>query len=224
MHPTEVSDLFRIYIDEPDLTFVSDSDVKNYLGAAYREFRDGVCDIDPLIYDVSQDITLTNALSYDLADPPGGQPSFLGSTVTATNGRIIRINNLFKVDSDGLITNIFHHVASRAALGIADSAYLLSGTTLYFSRKLTGTYSLHYVPEAPAWDSAFVTAGFIDDLTSFHDVIALLATKQYAIQNGAVSEPTVMQLSERVSRLGEYLRERSYPGVDYVTVVPWLEG
>ena len=221
MTPVEVDTLFRIYIDEPDTTFVSDAVVESYLAAGYREFRNFVCDIDPMIYNVSQNITITDLLSYDMAAPPTVQPAFLGASVDATNGRLIRLNNFYELDSSGNTKIIFESASNVDALDSASSAYFLANTVLRFSRRLTGTFAVHYVPEAAVW-TAIVTAGFIDDLTPFHDLIALLATKQYAIQDGAASDTVVAQLTERLGRFEEYLRERAFPGVGYVQAVPWL--
>ncbi len=56
MTVAELVSKFRQYIDEPDQTFVSDADVNTYLDDGYREFRNMVCDINPVIYNVTADI------------------------------------------------------------------------------------------------------------------------------------------------------------------------
>ena len=61
MTPDQVKSLFRIYIDEPDVTFVTDDNIITYLDAGYREFRNIVSDICPTIYETF--------VSYEPASP-----------------------------------------------------------------------------------------------------------------------------------------------------------
>ena len=92
MTVAELVSKFRQYIDEPDQTFVSDDDVNTYLDDGYREFRNMVCDINPVIYNVTANITLSNAISHDLA---AVDPKLLGETV-ASSGRLVRLNTIVK--------------------------------------------------------------------------------------------------------------------------------
>ena len=100
MTPTEVTTKFRQYIDEPDQTFVSDADVETYLDDGYREFRNIVCDINPMIYNVSQGITLADVDSLDLTT---STPKFLGAAADAAAGSLVRINSFNRVDATGRI-------------------------------------------------------------------------------------------------------------------------
>ena len=81
----------------------------------------------------------------------------------------------------------------------------------------TGKVLVEYVPEADInWQAA---SDFIDDLTMFHDVIALLAYKQYAIRDGAINQPLMMQLATRIDNLMEYMVERNNNAGHYVNRV-----
>ena len=212
MTPAQVAAKFRQYIDEPDQTFVSDADVETYLDDGYREFRNMVCDINPMIYNVTEEVTLSDVREYDL------DPVFMGASPTAANGRLVRLNSVVKVDSSGLVTERFGAVSNVRALEVTPSSYYLSGTILKFTRKLTGTYTVEYVPEgAITWTST----GFLDTLTPFHDLVALLAYRQYAIVDGAESAPILRQTATRLKEFQEYLQARAFDGYDYVQSVPW---
>lgn len=220
MTPTEVASKFRQYIDEPDQTFVSDADVETYLDDGYREFRNLVCDINPMIYNASQSITLSSVTELDLTT---STPSFLGSTPSATPGRLIRINEFNRVDSNGNTIERFEGVTNVTAVDVTASSYYLKGQTLVFDRPLTGTFSMEYVPEVNiSWVTAPVDS-FIDDLTAFHDLIALMAYRQYAITDGAENEPLIRQTMNRLQQFHEYLQARSHSTGDYVQYVSWYD-
>ena len=218
MTPAQVATKFRLYIDEPDQTFVSDDDVETFLDDGYREFRNIVCDVNPMIYNAIQDVTLSDVNVFDLVT---GSPSFLGATPTATAGRLVRINGFNQVNSDGDVTTRFTGLTNPTSLGIVGSSYYLAGPRLMFSRRLTGTFQMNYVPEGNVtWTGTPST--YIDDLNTFHDLIALLAYKQYAIIDGAENQPLLRQALARRTEFFEYLQARAHDGGDYVQHVPWL--
>jgi hypothetical protein len=214
MTPAEVATKFRQYIDELDQTFVSDTDVETYLDDGYREFRNMVCDINPMIYNATEDVALSGVREYDL------DPVFMGGSPTAASGRLVRLNSIIKKDSSGLVTDRLGAVSNVRALDATPSSYYLSGTILKFTRKLTGTYTIEYVPVG-AVDWTVGPDTFIDNLTPFHDLIALLAYRQYAIVDGAESEPILRQTATRLGEFQEYLQARAFDGYDYVQSVPW---
>jgi hypothetical protein len=221
MTPAEVTTKFRQYIDEPDQTFVSDADVETYLDDGYREFRNMVCDINPMIYNVTEQMTFSGERTHDLSVSTGDAKSLLGATPTAAGGRMVRLNSINKVNTDGNVTQRLEAVSNVTALDVVPSSYYLANTTLRFSSSLTGTFNVNYVPEvAVTWTGGSPTA-FIDNLTPFHDLIALLAYRQYAIVDGAESEPILRQTATRLKEFQEYLQARAFDGYDYVQSVPW---
>jgi hypothetical protein len=220
MTPTEVTTKFRQYIDEPDQTFVSDADVEVYLDDGYREFRNLVCDTNPMIYNVSQNIDLSDEREHDLAVATASAASFLGASPTATNGRMVRLNAITRIGTDGSVTERLQGLSNITALDVVPSSYYLSGTILKFSRKLTGTFAIEHVAEGDiTWTGT--PSSFIDNLAPFHDLIALLAYRQYAIVDGAENEPVLRQTAIRLGEFKEYLQARAYDGYDYVQTVPW---
>ena len=221
MTPGEGVTKFRQDIDEPDQTFVSDADVEVYLDDGYREFRNIVCDTNPQIYNASEPITLAGVRSFDLVT---GTPSFLGASPTATAGRLVRINEFNRVSTSGDVVERFSGVSTPRSVDVTGSSYALVGTSLLFSRKLTGTYSMEYVPEGDITWLGGGASAYIDDLVAFHDLIPLLAYRQYAIVDGAQSAPILQQTSDRLRQFSEYLQARASNGCDYVDHVAWYNG
>ena len=218
MTPAQVAAKFRQYIDEPDQTFVSDADAEVYLSDGYREFRNLVCDINPMIYNEIATITLSSARTHDLA---AVAPKLLGASAAAP-GPMVRLNAIRRVDTDGNVTQRLEAVSNPQSLDVVPSSYYLANTVLRFSSSLTGSYKIDYVPDkAITWTGGAPTA-FLDDLTSFHDLVALLAYRQYAIIDGAESEPVLRQAATRMREFLEYLQARAFDGYDYVQSVSWL--
>lgn len=218
MTPAQVAAKFRQYIDEPDQTFVSDADVETYLDDGYREFRNMVCDINPMIYNTTADITLSSARTHDLA---AVAPKLLGADAISP-GPMVRLNAIRRVDTDGNVTQRLEAVSNVQALDVVPSSYYLANTVLRFSSSLTGSYKIDYVPQGDITWTGGSPSAFIDNLTSFHDLIALLAYRQYAIIDGAESEPVLRQAATRMKEFQEYLQARAFDGYDYVQSVPWL--
>jgi hypothetical protein len=222
MTPAQVAAKFRQYIDEPDQTFVSDADVETYLDDGYREFRNMVCDINPMIYNVTEQMTFSSERTHDLSVSTGDAKSLLGtatSSADAPGGPMVRLNAITRVGTDGNVTQRLEAVSSAQALDVVPSSYYLANTTLRFSSKLTGTFNVDYVPHVDiTWTGSTYN---VDNLTPFHDLIALLAYRQYAIVDGAESDPVLRQTATRLREFQEYLQARAFDGYDYVQTVPW---
>ena len=221
MTPAQVTTKFRQYIDAPDQTFVSDADGETYLSDGYREFRNMVCDINPMIYNVTEQMTFSDERTHDLSVSTGDAKSLLGATPTAPGGRMVRLNSINKVNTDGTVTQRLEAVSNVTALDVVPSSYYLANTTLRFSSSLTGTFNVNYVPEVTITWTGGSPSAFIDNLTPFHDLIPLLAYRQYAIVDGAESEPILRQTATRLNEFQEYLQARAFDGYDYVQTVPW---
>ena len=122
MTPAEVATKFRQYIDEPDQTFVSDADVETYLDDGYREFRNMVCDINPMIYNVTEQMTFSDERTHDLATATGSAASLLGAAPTGTSGRMVRLNTITKVNTSGNITQRLEAVSNSQSLDVVPSS------------------------------------------------------------------------------------------------------
>jgi hypothetical protein len=209
---TGVSSLFRSYCDEPDTTFLTTPDVTQYLELGYNEFREYVSSVAPNTYAIEVTISPTGT-SYDLAT---GAVKLLGATPTTT--RMVSLLSVkSRSSSDDPNASIWSGVSSKRALQTASRGYYLENTTLYFSAQPTGALALYYIPESAVnWAN---TAGneWIDDLVQFHDLIALMAYKQYAIRDGAVNEPLVQQMRQRMVALETHIARRNFEGPQYVS-------
>jgi len=225
---TQVQTLLRQYIDEPDQTFVTDAMLQTMLEQAYREFQWTVLQVDENIFTHSVDITLANATSYDLALSTN-PVIILGTDANLTAPRMVKLVSIYTTNSDGTLNVPLTTLSSPESLAVNSDGYLLDDTTLRFPAAYDATIRLSYLPEPIAGggaagtgfiDWSVATPGtFIDNLSLFHDVIALLAAKQYFILDGAINEPLAMQLQKRTGDLVEYLNTRNYNGAQYVSTV-----
>ena len=218
----EIAELLRAYTDEPDETFMSDNDVKAFLGQGYREFRDLVTKIEPQAYAIGASFTLTNTAFIDLAttnvtfaDLSAGK--ILGGS--ATDGK--RMGQILTVSSATAGTSpsqyIYQPVSSDVALQTAASGYMLSGTRLMFSGNITSPMAISYVPMPirTLWND-LAAINVLDDFGMFHDVVALLAYKQYAIRDGAINDVLMAQLQARLSDLEQGVTHRNLEAPHYV--------
>ena len=218
----EIAELLRAYTDEPDETFMSDNDVKAFLAQGYREFRDLVTKIDPNAYAIAATFTLTNTFFIDLATT---NVTFTDLTVgkvlgnSATDGKklgqIIALASTSSTNPAGQY--VYIPVSSSQALQTTSSSYMLAGSKLTVSGNVTSPFSMAYVPMpiSTLW-SNLASTDELDDFGMFHDVVALLAYKQYAIRDGAVNEVLMAQLQARIADLEEGITHRNLDAPHYV--------
>ncbi len=221
MTPYAISSYFRELIDEPDFTFVTTTNVGTYLDIAYGQFRREVSNVDPMIYAKSVEFT-SPGKTIDLTsitDTDGAAVNVLGNSVTEGN-RMIQLISLESVSSAGDVRHEFQPVNNASALNYTQFAYTWRGQTIQFSGSVTDTVRLRYLPEhaVPDWTG---NVNQLDDLTMFHDVIALLAYSQYAMRDGAENPALIRQLNQRVAALREYVGSRTLESASYVQTVGW---
>ena len=80
---------------------------------------------------------------------------------------------------------------------------------------------IDYIPE-PSVNWAGLGATYIDDLTRFHDIIALVSYLRYAIVDAAANEQLNVLLGRRIEQLRAYLEARSGGVVENVVDVRWM--
>lgn len=217
----EIAELLRAYTDEPDETFMSNDDVKAFLGQGYREFRDLITAIEPTAFSAGAAMTLSSVSFIDLATTNVTFPDTSTGTImgaSATDGkRMAHIIDLSLIGPNLTPSYIFNPVSSAAALYTTPSSYMLGGTKLLFSGLITNTLMLAYVPLplSTTW-SSLTAVTEPDDFGNFHDIIALLAYKQYAIRDGAINEVLMAQLQARLADLGAGITHRVIEAPHYV--------
>ena len=225
---SEVQSLFRQYIDEPDQSFVTDAMVATMLAQAYEEFRWTVMQVDDSVYSTLVELTFASQSTYDLSLPANAVRVF-GADANLTHPRLMKLDALYRTSNTVVLTPL-EPVATPQSLSQMSGAFMLDGTLLRFSELRSGTLTMKYFPQYVAAGAAAATSGyvnwtvggagsFIDNLSMFHDVIALLASKQYFILDNAVNEMLLNQLKVRLLDLNKYLTARAYDGSQYVSQV-----
>tara|TARA_R110000796_G_scaffold69117_2_gene157873 strand:+ start:3898 stop:4644 length:747 start_codon:yes stop_codon:yes gene_type:complete len=226
----EVAALFRDYCDEPDTTFLTAANAADYLRLGYSKFRDIIVAADPNFYAISADFTLAgNVDEFDLG-PAGAAPTFklmgqddivLPSRLTGP--RLAQIINLVRLDGNNDRLWYLRPVGNLQQLDQLSNdnqRFALVNTTLHFTYKTNATYRLWYVPAddfmagvagntGVDWATGVIATNdvYIDNLHPYHDLIALLAYKQYAMRDGMMSPVVQQQIVERTNALKHYITE-----------------
>lgn len=210
MNTTELRQIFRDFIDEPDTTFFSDADVARYLSLGYDQFRSRVCEHDLSIYKVTTTFTSNNPefdlATTDITDSAGNPQRALGSAATA-GFRLYKIIRLFYQAIGTTFPGAFlKPVSSREQVYSPDyltSKFCLEGTSFIFSAAYSGQMTFEYVPYHNVDFAA--AAAFIDDLGQFHDLIALYAYRYYAIADVGTNVEVERKIAVREKQLEDYL-------------------
>tara|TARA_B100000131_G_scaffold93350_1_gene90189 strand:- start:6659 stop:7327 length:669 start_codon:yes stop_codon:yes gene_type:complete len=205
MNVGEVTALFRDYIDEADTTFVTDSNVQQYLKIGYDRFRKAVNSVDEMRFAKEYDVTLSGkSLSLD--------GTLMGSGAPAAT-RLQSIVALTELDSNDFPACEYIAVSRPKELashgnrrsGPHVPRYYLRDRVLQFDVELSSKVRITYIPyQNVDWTNS---SGYIDDIEQFHDLIALYAHSNYAIRDGEINEPLRILLEDRKVEFREYLME-----------------
>lgn len=205
MNVTQLTDLYKSYVDEADETFLSAANVQRYLAIGYDRFRALVTRQEPYAYVNSVSFNPASN-TYDLA---GGPVRVLGSSPTAT--RMVRMLALTVIEAGtNRLLNMFTPVGSFEELAQwfpGDYVYFRQNTSLWFPTEQNQTLTLYYQPASTVdWTkSAAGDNQYIDDFADYHDLIALLAYGQYAIRDGAQNTVLREELKTRTQEFQAYL-------------------
>tara|TARA_R100001086_G_scaffold78856_3_gene38336 strand:+ start:2380 stop:3066 length:687 start_codon:yes stop_codon:yes gene_type:complete len=224
MNGGEIFGIFRSFADESDDTFLTDANATSYLNQGYMEFRDIVSGIDPSIFQLDYNFTLTSR-EFDLANTTAPALPIMGNAVApapvvAAGTRLNRILRLGRVDSSSQVIEYLDGAPNELVMG--DYAYTLAGTKLRFFNFRSGDFRLEYVP-FPDMTGVFASGStsYVDDLESFHMMIPLLALRYYAIRDGGTSLEVERQLAQIRQGLVRYLEEGRNEDTRYVLVGDW---
>jgi len=205
-------------VDEPDVTFFTDTQASLYLDIGYGQFRRAVANIDPLVFAKTQHYTISSAREINLTSV---SPAILGNSVSAGN-RMLQLVALEAVASASDTADVvyeFRAVGSPQAMLADRFTYALRGQKIVFGSETSETVRVTYLPEHTiTWSSA---SNPVDDLTMFHDLIALYAYSQYAMRDGADSAPVQRQIDQRFAEMVEYVQARNLESASYVARVGW---
>jgi hypothetical protein len=223
MTTEEIANLFVQYTDEADQTFMSQTDVVTFLNLAYNQFRSIVSEQDNYFY--ANIVTLppvTATQQYDLA--LGTNPvRILGNPATLTNPKMYRLIRIGLDNGQGIGLSTYYLMPARSSVDVNGdiNRYMLRGSVLFFSSLTPLSVNIEYLPyPSTLFTTANILTGagvFLDDLDAFHDIIALLAYRHYAIKDFASNPVLEGQLQDRVSDLKEYLSSgRSFTARSFV--------
>lgn len=204
MTVAEVVEYWRMLTQEPDNSFLTDSNVTVLLRNSYREFRKTVGMYSDSYFIATATISPSGG-SYNLATGP---VSILGPA--PTNARMRRLINI--ADADGSAPGfgaVYQGVSTRRALFAGNNStanlFYLEGTTLWFDTTNTAASILvTYEPvEAVDW-TVLTAATFIDDLQEFHDLIALYGARRYMAIDAAGAREMDNEIKRREADLEDY--------------------
>jgi hypothetical protein len=208
----EVKELFRAYCDEPDETFLSNANVNTYLARGYDVFRRKITALDPYTYAIDVNLVVTSD-SYDLANV-ANPVVLLGANVPAGTLRMMELVAI-RTQSSGDSYQGFQMKGTAGLKGLLNTyrTYTLVGTVLAFSESVDDTIILTYVPEQ---GTDWAAGTFIDDMSQFHDMIALYAFQQYQIREAEFNRPLMEQLGRRERDLDGYVVDRNVDASHYI--------
>ena len=153
----EVYQLFKRYIDEPDQSFINDSEAAFFLKIGYAEFLRFVDEINPTIRLRGTQITLANARTYNLnqnnsLQTAQGTPSVLGPNPNETTdginwrnlGRMTKLVAIHRISpATGLVQDTYQLVATATQLH-SWRQVAWQGNTLTWTVNQSGTFALMY--------------------------------------------------------------------------------
>lgn len=223
MTTSEIADLFIQYTDEADQTFMSPDNTVTFLNLAYNQFRTIVSEEDNYFYANIVNIPAIPATQqYDLA-LAGNPVRILGNPATLTDPKMYRLLRIGLDNGQNIGLSTYYLMPSRSSVDVNGDVnrYMLRGSVLFFSSLTPQSVNIEYLPyPTTTFTTANITAGggvFLDDMDAFHDVIALLAYRHYAIKDFATNPVLEQQLQDRIGDMKEYLSSgRSFTARSFV--------
>jgi len=229
---TQVSALFRQYIDETDDSWL-ENNIPVYLRFGYAQMRRMAQQADPYALAIeAPPISLTNAMQYDLSLTTN-PVRLLGNPLAGLTGpRLQKILQVQSFNVDGTVKYMWKGVGSIRELrryswaggqvsgGYGPAQYFLQGNLILFAAQITEpNFTITYFPEDTVdWTKNGQSDNeYIDNFGDFADLIALLAYQQYAIRDGINNPGVLAATQDRKAEFNAYLATgRDVPGHDHV--------
>lgn len=221
MYVDEVAEYFRIVTDEPDKTFLTDAQVAIILKRAYSQYLRMITDIVDKPF--TGMLPLVNPTT--LTDLTVAPHNILGTVGPYDGeGRMIRLQAVSAVStSNQILYNIRAAQNIQELSSTSDFRYYLGKAGLLFNSNPSGLNLTLFYTYAPAIDWTklnFGDAEVIDNYEEFHDVIALLAYKIYAVKDISINPALENLLAVRVSEMkGFWQQGMDFGGSQYVSTV-----
>ena len=225
MYVNEVGDFLRMLVDDPNQVFLSPSRLATFLQQGYLQYHSQVSQQAPEVFET---------FYQPAAVPSGAYELNLDGVLFGANPsqrRCQRMTRVVAIDpATGLLIGILQPAASYETLAPNTSGTMqlriypnirwwLDGRVLRFSAAMTLTIQIWYIPDPNInWAQGLATPGtYIDDLTQFHDLIALKAARFYYVADGAANAEIARMTMQREADMNAYFAEtRSGRGSRYV--------
>jgi hypothetical protein len=217
----QIARLFRQFVDEPNKTFLTDDDVKLYLQIAYDQFREIAFQIDPKVFtETLANLPITTQNVIDLTQSPivaGGSNSILGNLAYASGRTMLHITDVVQTQVLGDLTTIQAVLRAAGSYNdlyvpdlLAAPSYYLQGDFLYLSGvySTAGNLTILGVKQQPVslWSNLNAITPPDTTTINYHDLIALLAYRNYAVRDGALQQATEAQLAQRTNEFKEFIQ------------------
>lgn len=204
MTPTQVVELCRLWMDEPDTTFITDAQLEVLLDQSYLEYRGLTLNTDATPYQLSTTITV-NGSAFNLATTATGAGILLGASAVAT--KLSRILDIVELQS-GSVVRRFTPVTTIEFLQTQPDSFAWMDTSIVFNQTLAGTFTMYYVGVPNITWTGGSPSAFIDDTDEMHEMIAILAYQRYAVRDGAGNVQLDKLLARRWDQFQMWLKNR----------------
>lgn len=177
----EIAALYNTWVDVGKVSWHA-SELTTILKVGYNMFRLKVIEQQPMIYAASADIAVSG-YTYDLR---AGVVSVLGAT--PTNVRMEKALELRFIESNGRVGGLIKLMADPfQIMQESSAAACLRASKLEFNFSGNDTFRFWYVAESIVnWTKTNVDDDeFVDDLSAYHELIAMYAAEYYGIRDGA---------------------------------------
>jgi hypothetical protein len=211
MFVDQISSLFQQFADESDTSFITPAQRQLALQNAYEVFRSEVAAVDPFYYAISVDFTVTNASIY----PIGSGATVLLGPSAAAGVRMERPLRIATLDDNGDVVRLLsrsghlHSVRPVEAITFpSDGVYQIINRSIVFDRVFSTDMRLWYIPEQNVeWTKeASGDNEYVDDLNKFHDIIAMIAIRDYyQVRDGMQHQVNDVVVANRIDKLRAFM-------------------
>jgi len=219
----EVADLFRLYADEPDQTFLDAATVTTFCTIGLEKYRGLVAEINPMGLMTGQHFTLpmgapadNNQINLMAATDEGN--AIYGAPAVGLGRHIKSIHSLYIKQAASVTPSaIFQPVYSYGEMAHSSApSYFWRGPNIFLSYNVNDTVAIEYIPIQDTLTFAVGATAFIDNFGPFHDLIALYACRHYAVMDGAPNPMAEALIPSRERDLQRYFVSRVGLGPQYV--------
>jgi len=221
----DVKAYFRLLIDEPDESYVTDAQIEQMLGIAEDEYRNYIARIDPQAIMAVAVLAFVNTDTYYLN---GGNAVILfgpTASLAPAGTRLVRADQLYEVTDDPP-TNVLR--PSRLWTLKPDAAQLrfyefdawaldlaLGAPRVLLSRAFTGNLYLRYLGTSTTdWTAGVDELNYTHD--TYHDLIALIAVEQYEARDGGTVPNVAARREKRERDMEEMVFSRGFSAHQFV--------